>query len=184
MTKPFAIGGSILRVNLTDRTVAIEPTAPLNARFPGGMGVNNWLLLNETPVGSKPLDPENPLIFTTGTLVGTPTPTACRMTISCKNVMTGGFGSASAGGNFGPEMKYAGFDHIVVTGRAARPVFIDIVDGDVNIVDAEDLWGGTTWETEKRLRARIDRQTLELLSIGPAGENVAASACIMVNRTR
>ncbi|MBC8158254.1 MAG: aldehyde ferredoxin oxidoreductase family protein [Alphaproteobacteria bacterium] len=184
MTKPFAIGGGILRVDLTRNEVTIDPTAPLNERFPAGMGVNNWLLLDGTPVGKEPLDPENPLIFTTGTLVGTPTPTACRMTISCKNVMTGGFGSASAGGNFGPELKYAGFDHIVVTGRAERPVFIDIVDGDVNIVDAADLWGQTTWETEKRLRAKLDRQTLELLSIGPAGENVAASACIMVNRTR
>jgi aldehyde:ferredoxin oxidoreductase len=184
MTEPYAIGGKILRVDLTHRSVSVEPTAPMNARFPAGMGVNNWLLLEGTPLETQPLDPDNPLIFTAGTLVGTSAPTACRMTISCKNVFTGGFGSASAGGNFGPEMKYAGFDHIVVTGRAERPVFIDIVDGNVTIVDAGDLWGEDTWETERRLRARMDRPTLELLSIGPAGENMAAAACIIVNRVR
>jgi len=184
MTQPFALGGNILRINLADRAVTIEPTAPLNARFPAGMGVNNWLLLNETPLGKEPLDPDNPLIFTAGSLVGTMVPTACRMTISCKNVLTGGFGAANAGGNFAPELKYAGFDHIVVTGRAKVPVYIDIVDSNVTIIDADDLWGKTTWEAEKALRARIDRPTLELLSIGPAGENMAAAACIIVSRTR
>ncbi|MDP6342835.1 MAG: aldehyde ferredoxin oxidoreductase C-terminal domain-containing protein, partial [Alphaproteobacteria bacterium] len=184
MPQPFAIAGHILRIDLTRRAVSIEPTAPLNARFPAGMGVNNWLLLEETPLGKEPLDPENPLIFTAGTLVGTMAPTACRMTVSCKNVLTGGFGSASAGGNFGPELKYAGFDHIVVTGRADGPVYIDIDDQAVTIVDAGELWGQTTWETEQALRAGIDRPTLELLSIGPAGENLAAAACIIVSHTR
>ena len=184
MTQSYAIGGNILRINLTKRAVSVEPTAALNERFPAGMGVNNWLLLQETPVGKEPLDPDNPLIFTAGALVGTMAATACRMTISCKNVLTGGFGAANAGGNFAPEMKYAGFDHIVVTGRAERPVFIDINDGDVTIVDAGELWGKTTWETEAALRTQLDRPTLELLSIGPAGENMAAAACIIVSRTR
>lgn len=184
MSGPFAIGGNILRIDLSAGTVTTEPTAPLNARFPAGMGVNNWLLLNETPLGKEPLHPDNPLIFSAGSLVGTMAATACRMTISCKNVLTGGFGAANAGGNFAPEMKYAGFDHIVVTGRAAQPVYIDIDDGNVTICDAGGIWGETTWDAEKALRARIDRPTLELLSIGPAGENMAAAACIIVSRTR
>ena len=184
MTGAFASAGGILRVDLTRRSVAIEPTAPMNARYPAGMGVNNALLLDLAPLGAAPLDPRNPLIFSTGLLVGTPAATACRMTISCKNVLTGGFGSASVGGNFGPEMKYAGFDHIVVTGRAERPVYLDIDDGTVTIVEADDLWGESTWETERRLRSRIDRPTLELLSIGPAGEHCAAAACIIASRAR
>lgn len=109
----FAYAGKILRVNLSEKTMEVEPTQQYVQRFIGGRGISQWILYNETKPLSNPFDPDNLIIFGTGALVGTNVPGACRYTIDSKNVLTGGVGSANAGGYFGAELKFAGFDYII-----------------------------------------------------------------------
>lgn len=184
MTTDFSLGGKILHIDLTRRAVTTEPTAPYGEKWLGGMGISAWKLLRDTGAGVSPLDPESILAFNAGVLVGTMAPAACRIGVVSGNVLTGGFGSANAGGNFAPELKYAGYDQIIVTGRAKNPVYVAIDDDTVTIEDAAPIWGKTTGEVEDYLGRTLANDTLEVLSIGPAGENLVRAANIIVNRAR
>ena len=124
-------------------------------------------------------DPENMLIFGVGCLVGTMAPAACRVSIDTKNAYTGGKGSTNFGGQFGPELKFAGFDHVVITGKAEKPVYLWIHDGNAEIRDAESIWGQTTIETEKILHSELGDDRIEIATIGPAGENRVRGACVV-----
>ncbi len=131
---------------------------------------------------SKWSDPENMLIFGVGCLVGTLAPGACRVSIDTKSVFNNGKGSANFGGHFGAELKYAGFDHVVITGRAEKPVYLWIRDNQVEIRDASHLWGRTAYETETSLRLELSDERVEGAStIGPAGENMVRGSCIFTN---
>ena len=184
MSKDVSLGGKILHIDLTSRETRTESTGAYNERFMGGMGISAWQLLRDLAPGVGALDPEAILAFNAGVLVGTTAPAACRLGVVSRNVLTGGFGSASAGGNLAPEMKYAGYDQIFVTGKAAKPVYVFIEDDSVAIEDASSLWGQTTWETEGHLARKLARPTLEFASIGPAGENLVPAANIVVDRAR
>lgn len=184
MNEANSYAGRIVRVNLSNGRIKIEPTSKYIKRFLGGRGINQWLLYRETSPQISALDPECPIIFGTGPLVGTLAPGACRYTVDSINYMTGGVGSSNSGGHFAPEMKFAGYDHLVITGRSREPCYLRINDGDVEIREASDLWGKTTWETDDRIREELDDEDVQLATIGPAGENLVRGACIINNGAR
>ena len=130
------------------------------------------------------LTPENLLIFGAGALVGTLTPGACRISIETKNVFNNGKGSANVGGHFGPELKYAGFDHIVISGKSETPVYLWIQDGKAELRDAKSLWGKTTFETEEILEKEYSPHKIRVASIGPAGENLVRGSGVVCDSAK
>ena len=124
-------------------------------------------------------DPENLLCFGVGTLAGTLAPGACRVSIDTKSAFNKGIGSANVGGFWGPELKFAGFDNLIVSGKAEKPVYLWIHNGEIEIKDAALIWGKTTWETEKLIRDELGDERVRVAVIGPAGENKVRSACII-----
>jgi aldehyde:ferredoxin oxidoreductase len=180
----YCQAGKILRIDLSKNKVDVESTAKYSEMFLGGRGTNQWILLNEVHPKVKALDPDNYLIFGAGRLAGTLTPGACRLNIDSKNVFTGGIGSSNIGGHFASEMKFAGFDHIVIKGKAKRPVYILIKDDRIEIADAMHLWGKTTSGMEITLKESLGEEDIPILGIGPAGENLVSAACILSNTWR
>ena len=175
------LAGQILRVNLNRRNISTEDTNKYAERFIGGRMINSFILLNEMLPHTKWSDADNMLIFGVGSLVGTLAPSACRVSIDTKNVFNNGKGSANFGGHFGAELKYAGFDHIVITGKSETPVYLWIHDNEVEIKDAAPIWGKTTYETETILRRELGDQGIQVASIGPAGENLVRGSCLYTN---
>jgi aldehyde:ferredoxin oxidoreductase len=173
------LAGKILRVDLSIGKTWTEDTLEYAARFFGGRAVNSLILLAELSPGTKWSDAENLLIFGAGCLVGTMAPGANRVSIETKNVYSGGKGSANFGGHFGPELKFAGFDHVVITGKADSPVYLWIHDGQAEIRDATAAWGRTTYETERILQRELGDDRVEVAAIGPAGENLVRGACVV-----
>lgn len=177
-------GGKLLRVDLTRGRLNVEPTARYADRFVGGRGINAWILFNELEPAVKALDPENMILFGVGPLVGTLSPFGSRVSIDTKNAFTGGVGSANCGGHFGAEMKYAGFDTVVVTGRAEEPVYLWLNEGEAELRDADGVWGKTTWEMERVIRAEHNDDYVRVIGIGPAGENLVKHACVIADRAK
>ncbi|MDI7259318.1 MAG: aldehyde ferredoxin oxidoreductase C-terminal domain-containing protein [Thermodesulfobacteriota bacterium] len=182
LKKDYSYAGSILRVNLTTGDIRTAPTEKYATRWIGGRAVNTWILLNEVKPYVKWCDPENILTFGVGTLVGTIAPGACRVSVDTKNAFNNGIGSANVGGFWGAELKFAGFDHVVIYGKAEEPVYLWIYNGKVEIRDASSIWGKTTWETEKHIRKELQDERIRVLAIGPAGEKLVRSACIISDR--
>jgi len=175
------LAGKILRVDLGSKKISTEDTEKYARRFIGGRTINSFILLNEMAPETKWSDPENMLIFGVGCLEGTLAPAACRVSIDTKNVYNNGKGSANFGGHFGPELKYAGFDNVVITGKSERPVYLWIHDGEVEIKDASSVWGKTTFETEAILRQELGDDRVEVASIGPSGENMVRGSIVFTN---
>jgi len=182
--KIFAYAGKILRANLSTKKIFSEPTSKYAERFLGGRGINQWILFKETSPDIPALDPARPLIFGTGVLVGTAAPGACRYSVDSRNYLTGGVGSSNSGGHFGPELKFAGYDHITITGRSREPCYLWIDDGNVEIRNASHVWGETTWGTDDSIRKELGDDDIQLATIGPAGENLVRAACIINNGAR
>ncbi|MFC1995203.1 aldehyde ferredoxin oxidoreductase family protein [Chloroflexota bacterium] len=179
MTISGGLAGKILRIDLGSREISTEDTERYAERFIGGRAISNFILLNEMNPETKWSDPENMLIFGVGCLVGTLAPGACRVSVDAKNVFNNGKGSANFGGHFGAELKYAGFDHVVISGRAENPVYLWIEDGKAELRDASSIWGKTTWETEEILQEELGDNRIEVASIGPAGENLVRGSGII-----
>ncbi len=150
-----AIDGQVLRVHLSDRQITREEVGEGGKRFLGGRGLNQWILLKELDPATPPLSAGNLLVMGTGSLVGTPAPAACRLSIDSKNPFTNGIGSSNCGGNFAAELRLAGFNHVVIQGKSETPVYLFIDDHRVEIRDARHLWGKTTWETDARIKEEI-----------------------------
>lgn len=180
----YAYAGKILRVDLSKKAVAKEETEKYTREFLGGRGINEWILYNEVKRGISPFDSDNRLLFGAGVLVGTPVLGACRLTVESKNAYTGGIGSANCGGHFGPELKFAGYDNVVIQGRSDEPCYLWINDSTVEIRKAGHLWGRTTWETDDIIRGELGDEDIQIVSIGPAGENLVRGACIISNGGR
>lgn len=178
------LAGKILRVDLSTGRIWTENSEPYAARTLGGRGTNSLILMNEIEPGTKWDHPANLLCFGVGSLVGTAAPGACRTDISTINVFSGGKGSANVGGSWGAELKYAGFDHIVIRGKAERPVYLYIHDDRVEIRDASWLWGKTIYETEDLLRQEIGDERIEIAAIGPAGENRVRGSVILIDTAK
>ena len=171
--------GQILRVNLTERKVSHEPVAPYVDRFIGGKGINLKILFDGIKLGTKPFDAENLLLFGVGPLVGTPFPGACRIDVMAKSPVTGAFGNSGMGGYLGAELKFAGYDNLIIEGRAEKPAYLYIRDNQVEIKDASAIWGHDTYETPFMVREDLKDHKAKVVCIGPAGERRVVYASIM-----
>jgi len=180
----YGYAGNILRVDLTTSRFHIEPTENYVPKFLGGRGLNQWILLKELGPWVTPFEPANIICFGAGALVGTLVPGAARLNIDSKNALTAGIGSGSAGGWFAAELKFAGYDNIVIQGKAKDPVYLWIEDDRFSLRPATALWGETTAETERMIREDVAEDDIQVLCIGPGGENVARPACIVVSGSR
>ena len=181
MKKVYGWTGKTLRIDLTTGKNTIENW---DYSWIGGRGFGQWPLFNEEPVDAEDFDPRSVLIFSSGSLSGTMAPSSSRLGISSRNIITNGCSYSSSGGFFASEMKYAGYDHIIISGKAVSPIYILIQNDDVKILDAAHLWGKTTWETESMLRHHHSDPRLSVACVGPAGENLVRFSCIMVDRNR
>ncbi len=167
-------------VDLTkEKAVVEEIPVELRKMHLGGRGLNWYYLYNNIPPDADPLGEENILAVGSGLLSGFPALGAGRAQISAKSPITGGVGDSNMGGAFAPQLKYAGFDHIIVKGRAKRPVYILVKDGEIEIRGAEHLWGMDTHETQKAIREEIEDDRAESMVIGRAGENRVVFANVM-----
>ena len=176
--------GFRLRVDLTTRRVEIEDIPGEYARtWLGGRGYNMEVFFREIPVHADPRGPENKLMFAVGPLTGTSFP-GSRIQVTGKSPHTGYLGDSNAGGHFGPELKYAGFDQIVIEGKADRPVYLRIVDHEVEIRDASHLWKLDTWETQAALRRELHDHTVQVACCGTGAVNGVSYACVMTNNAR
>ncbi len=177
--------GRILAVDLSKRKVTVEPLEnEAYDRFIGGTGLNAYLLWKEVLPEVNPLSPENPLIFGFGPLVGTQAPCGNRFTVTFKSPLTGIYGDSNAGGVFAPEVKFAGYDGVIIHGKAEKPVYLWIHNDEVEIRDADHLWGKDTWETEVRIREDLGDPEVKTLCIGPAGENLVKYAVLVGSHNR
>jgi len=174
--------GKVLFVNLTTREIREEtPEENLYRDFVGGYGIGARILYDRQKAGVDPLGPENTLGFITGPLTGTPATMGCRYTAVAKSPLTGGWGDANAGGDFGPHLKFAGYDAVFFDGIADKPVYLFIDNGKAELRDASHLWGKDTSETEDTLQAGLGKGT-EIVSIGQSGEKLSLISCIITRR--
>ncbi|RJP73744.1 MAG: hypothetical protein C4532_04045 [Candidatus Abyssobacteria bacterium SURF_17] len=180
--------GDIVRIDLSSGSVKREPiTAGVAKRFLGGMGINDWLLWNHFLSVDPHIDPlseHNVLIAGLGPLGATGFGLGSKMKFTFKSPATGFFGDSTSGGNFASQMRWAGVDHLVITGKAKKPVYIYITDSNIEIRDAQHLWGLGTHETVKKLRSGEVPSRAGIACIGPAGENGVRYACIVVTEER
>jgi aldehyde:ferredoxin oxidoreductase len=172
--------GTILRVDLGSGKIEKESLREdLRLNYIGGRGINSRLLFEEVGPEIDPLSPENRLIFGAGPLSGTAAPSIARFTVTTKSPLTGIHGDANAGGHFGPALKKAGIDHIIITGKSDEPVYLWIDDEKVEIKSARHLWGKTTRETEEALKEERGDRKVRIASIGQAGEHLVRFANIV-----
>lgn len=171
-------GGRILRINLSTGAIVKETTpAHLTRDFIGGRGFGAYFLYKEVPKGADPLGPENKLIISSGPMSGLMIPGAGKCDFTTKSPLTGGYASASMGGHFTAEMKYAGLDSIILDGISQKPVYIFIDDDRIELRDAGEYWGKGTIAVEKGLKEMLGEE-FQVAVIGPGGENVVPYACI------
>jgi len=138
----------------------------------GGRGIDMYLLYNLLEPGIDPLGPENVFLVSAGFLTGTPAPAASRTHVGGKSPLTGLIGSCNMGGFFGPELRFAGFDHLVIRGKAPKPVYLWVCNGKIDIRDASSLWGADSIETMGLIREMLDDEEIKVMTIGVAGENL------------
>ena len=181
--------GTLLRVNLTNSSIQVEElSGTLTNQFLGGRGLASKILYDEVDAEVDPLSPENKIIFMTGPLTGTGVIGGASYVVVTKSPLSGSIACSTAEGYFGPELKCAGFDGIVIEGQAIEPVYLSIEDDQVELLSASHLWGKSTRRTEEIIRTEkenlwIARET-SVASIGPAGEQLAKIASIINDRHR
>ncbi len=175
--------GKILRVDLTTRKISETSTLDYVPKFLGGRGLGAKICWDEVPPKVGTFDPENRIIFATGPLQGTLAPTSGRFMVLGKAPQTGpieSFTRSGIGGHFAPELKWAGYDAIVVQGKASKPVYLWITDHRAEILDAKGLWGLDTYQTQQMIWKLHGNKTRALV-IGKAGENRSRIACILTD---
>jgi aldehyde:ferredoxin oxidoreductase len=177
--------GKVLRVDLTNEKIATEPlNREWAKRFIGGKGLGARYLFEELKPGVDPLSPDNVLMIWTGPLVGTMVPLTSRYAVVTKSPQTGTFLDSYAGGYFGPELKYSGFDGVIIKGKASKPVYLWINDGKAEIRDAKNLWGKDNFKTEELIRKETGQKSARVASTGPAGEKLSLIAGVTSDLTR
>jgi aldehyde:ferredoxin oxidoreductase len=167
-------------VDLTSQQVKVkEIPEELERRYLGGAGINAYLLYNYLPPGVDPLSPENVLLFGSGLMTGHYDISTSRFEVSAKSPETGGHGRSNSGGFWGPELKFAGFQHLVITGRASQPTYLWIHDGEIEFRDASFLWGKDTYESQELILDDLGNPKVQVALIGQAGEKLVRFACII-----
>lgn len=175
--------GKILRIDLTHKT-SKEEKLPLEVAndFIGGAGFGIKYLFDEVKAGADPLGPENKLIFAPGPFTGTTIPCASRMAVTGKSPLTGAVGMALTGGQFPAELKFAGWDAVIIEGKAEKPTYISIKDNAVRFHDAQSVWGTMTSDCQQIIKDDLRDQNTRVICIGPAGEHLSKIACIINER--
>jgi aldehyde:ferredoxin oxidoreductase len=177
--------GKIGYVNLSNGEIREEKLDEKMARdYIGGHGLGARVLFENQRGGVDPLGPENILGFVTGPLTGAPVPTGGRYMVVCKSPLTGGWGDANSGGVFGPELKFAGFDAIFISGIAPKPTYLSVTNAGIEIKDASHLWGKDTIETEEALVDEIGDPKVRVACIGPAAEKLSLISGICNDKGR
>ena len=177
---PGGYNGKILRVNLSNKNITTEEIDEAFCRkYLGGAGFIAYYLLKELPARVDPLGPENKLIFAAGPLTGIKLSGFARHCIGAKSPLTNTIAKAEAGEFWGSELKAAGFDAVIIEGKADKPVYLWLTDGQAVIKDAAHIWGKNTKETQDTIRAELDDKRIRVGMIGAAGENMVRYACVM-----
>ncbi len=183
---PNGYAGKILHVDLTTETLTVEePPESFYRKYLGGSAMGMHYILRDMQPGADPLGPDNVLTLMVSALTGAPISGQSRMTANAKSPLVDGIGDAQCGGFFPAEMKFAGFDGIVVKGKAARPVYLWLHEGEAELRDAAHLWGGkTTAEVDDLIRAELGDDKIEIAQCGVSGERLSRLAAIinMANR--
>ena len=177
---PYGYNGKIVRVDLTTKTATVEEPDELVYRtYVGGGGLASYYLLKELKPGIDPLSADNILIFASSVISGAPIAGMVRYTVAAKSPLTGAYGEAEAGGFWGPELKFAGFDAVIITGKAEKPSYLWINDGTVEIRSAAKIWGLETGPAQEQIRGELGEKRARVALIGPAGENLVRYACVV-----
>ncbi len=180
----FAYAGKIIKVNLQTKEIRIENTdTNIMNKYLGGRGFGIYYLFNNLKRNIDPLGRNNILIIATGPLCGTLAPSSNRYSIITKSPLTGGIGYSNSGGHFAPELKYAGYDAIIIEKVSDEPVYLYIENNKVELKDATHLWGKDTFETDNILRSESPSEC-QILYIGQGGENLVKYSSILNNHSR
>ena len=179
----MAFAGRILEIDLTaGKWKSLPYPDDLQWKYLSGRGFNVQYLYNNIPPDADPLGPDNIIIFSCGLLTGTAAPASARLHINARSPLTGLLGSSNVGGNFGAKLRASGTQSLIIRGKSPEPVYLWI-DGDkVEIRNARKIWGLDTWQTDDYLKNRLGSEKLEIMTIGPAGENGTLFGCIMTDR--
>jgi len=177
---PYGYTGNILHLDLSSKKHWIEnPPENFYRTYWGGRAIGLYYMLKHMKPKTDPLSPDNLLIFAPSVITGVPAPAIPRYTVCAKSPLTGAQGEAEAGGWWGPELKKAGFDAIIIKGSSPTPVYLYIKDGQVEIKDATRLWGKDTGTTQKIIKEELADDKIRIAQIGPAGENLVRFANIV-----
>ena len=178
--KGYGFTGRILRVDLSAKQVKEESTPiDLARQFIGGAGLASRLLYPLLDPAIDPLSPENPLLVLAGPLTGTKVPCAGRLSLCSRSPLTRLWGECNIGGNFGAYLRQAGYDGVLITGKADKPTYLAILHGRAELKEASHLWGKPTFETQETLHRGVGERRMATLTIGPAGENLVKYGNIM-----
>ena len=177
---PYGFHGKILHVDLTTGTLAIEtPPEMFYRKYMGGSAMGMVYILRETPGGADALSPENVLTVMLGVTTGASISGQSRVNVNARSPMSGAIGDSQAGGFFPAEMKFAGFDGIVIKGKSPKPVYLALINGEASLHDASHLWGKITGEVEAMLKQELGDPKIEVMQVGPAAEKGVRFAAIM-----
>lgn len=170
----------VLRVNLTEGKISTEPlNMELAKKYLSGRGLAGKMFFDEVAADVDALSPENTMYIATGALTGTNAPTSGRFMVVTKSPLNGVISSSNSGGYWGAQLKFAGYDMVILEGKAAKPVYISINDDKVEIKDAANVWGKDVYATTEALKLEFGDDNAKVLTIGPAGENLSLMAAIM-----
>ncbi len=177
---PYGYHGKILHVNLTTGSLTVEePDEVFYRTYMGGSAMGLYYLLKNSPPGTEPLAPENTLALMDSVLTGLPIAGQSRMCATARSPLTGMVGDSQCGGFWPAELKFSGFDGIVIWGRAEQPVYLWVHDGQAELRDAAHLWGRVTHDVQRALEDELGDRRIQVLGIGPAGENGVRFAAMM-----
>lgn len=176
---PFGYNGKILIVDLTSQTWSVDEHDEAWYRtYWGGGALASWYMLQYMPGKTDPLGPDNVLVFATSVICGAPISGYNRFTAAAKSPLTDCYGESEAGGYFGPELKFSGYDAVVFRGKADTPVYLYINDGEVSLRDASEVWGLDNFQTLEKIKEETGESKARVASIGPAGEKLVRFANI------
>jgi aldehyde:ferredoxin oxidoreductase len=177
---PYGYNGKILHVNLTDGTLEVEePGEAFYRRYMGGSALGMYYALKLIPPSADPLGPDNVLVLSLGVATGAAISGQSRVTATAKSPLSGAIGDAQAGGFWPAEAKSTGYDAFLFSGKAASPVYLWVHDGEAELRDASHLWGKVTGEVQTAIEEELGDPKIEVLQVGPAGEERVRFACII-----
>jgi aldehyde:ferredoxin oxidoreductase len=176
----YGFNGKVLKVNLDTQKIDVELLdEKIYRKYLGGRNLGLYYLNKEMSNGVDPLSSENTLVFATGVTTGVPLTGFCRHSVVAKSPLTNGFGEAEAGGFWGAELKFAGYDAVVIKGRSPKPTYLWVHDGEAELKDASAIWGLQTLESQEAIREELKDKLVRIAQIGPAGERLVRYACIL-----